>query len=87
MCGLIITVILTVLSPLLQYITNEFITPDYFRNMIAYSVENGKMTQAEAEKEFNLSNYMLMGTIGTLMMGLITTAIVAIFTRRSPKAV
>lgn len=85
--GLIITVILTVLSPLLQFLISEIISPDYFANMIQYSVDNEKLSQAEAEDEFNLKNYMVMATIGTFVMGLITTAIVAIFTRRSRKAV
>jgi CDP-diglyceride synthetase len=32
--GIIITVIITLLSPLTQYITSEFITPDFFTNAI-----------------------------------------------------
>jgi hypothetical protein len=36
--GLIITAIVTVLSPLTQYITSTIITPEYFPNMINYSV-------------------------------------------------
>jgi len=80
--GLIITAIVTVLSPLTQYITSTIITPEYFPNMISYSVETGKMTQEAAEEYFNLKNYLLEILIGTPIMGIMTTAIVAIFTRK-----
>ena len=80
--GLIITAIVTVLSPLTQYITSTIITPEYFPNMISYSVETGKLTQVAAEEYFNLKNYLLQVIIGTPVMGILTTAIVAIFTRK-----
>jgi len=80
--GLIITAIVTVLSPLTQYITSTIITPEYFPNMINYSVETGKLTQVAAEEYFNLKNYLLQVIIGTPVMGILTTAIVAIFTRK-----
>ncbi|MBN1186959.1 MAG: DUF4199 domain-containing protein [Bacteroidales bacterium] len=80
--GLIITVIVVILSPLTQYITSAFITPEYFPNVINYVVNKGKMTQEAAEKQFNLQNYIIQGIIAALLMGLITSAIVAIFTKK-----
>lgn len=80
--GLIITAFVTLVSPLTQYITSVWIGPEYFANIIAYSVEQGKMTQTEAEAYFNLKNYVIEGLIGAPIMGLMTTAIVAIFTRK-----
>ena len=80
--GLTITLIVTVISPLTQVITSLVITPDFFQNAINYAVSNGKMDQAAAEKYFNLSSYILQGLIGAPVMGIITTAIVAIFTQR-----
>jgi hypothetical protein len=80
--GLIITVIVAALSPLTQYITSVFITPEYFPNVIDYVVSHGKMTQEAAEKQFNLHNYIIQGLIGALAMGLVTSAIVAIFTKK-----
>ncbi|MCR9017024.1 DUF4199 domain-containing protein [Aquiflexum gelatinilyticum] len=77
--GLIITVFVTVLSPLTQYITSTFITPDYFQNAIAYGVSSGKTTQEAAEAYFNLESYIIQGLIGAPIMGLVTTAIVSIF--------
>lgn len=82
MSGLFITAIVTVLNPLTQYIISTVITPEYFPNMIEYAVESGNMTQEAAEKQFSLSTYMGTGTIGTLIMGVLTSAIVAFFTRK-----
>lgn len=80
--GLIITGIVTVLSPLAQILTSLVITPDYFQNAINYAVSEQKMTQEEAEAYFNLPNYIIQGLIGTPIMGIITTVVVAIFTRK-----
>lgn len=83
MAGLIITVIVTIFSPLIQILISTVISPDYFANVIEYSVQEGKMTQQEAEDFFNLQSYLIQVLIGTPFMGLITTAIVAIFTKKS----
>ncbi|MCA6073969.1 DUF4199 domain-containing protein [Fulvivirga sedimenti] len=82
MSGLIITIIVTVLAPITQWITSTIITPEYFPNVIAYSVETGYYeTVEEAEANFNLSNYMMQSVIGAFIMGVITTAIVAFFVK------
>ncbi|MFU8861697.1 MAG: hypothetical protein ACNA8K_14865 [Cyclonatronaceae bacterium] len=47
-----------------------------------YAVNEGKMTQQEAENYFSLSSYIIQGLIGAPLMGIITTAVVAIFTRK-----
>jgi len=80
--GLIITGIVTVLSPLSQIITSLVITPDYFQNAINYAVSEQKMTQEEAEAYFNLPNYIIQGIVGAPIMGVFTSVIVAIFTRK-----
>lgn len=79
--GLIITLIVVILSPLSQYITSTYISPDYFSNMIQYSVEKGELSQEAAEANFSLVSYMIQAMVGAAVMGLITSAIVAIFTR------
>ena len=80
--GLIITLGVTILTPFTQYLTVEVITPHYFENMIRYAVENGLQTQEEAEGYFNLRSYMIQSVIFAPLMGLVTSAIVAIFTRK-----
>jgi hypothetical protein len=84
--GIIITVIVTIFTPLTQWITTEFITPHYFENAINYSVESGYMTREAAQEYFNLSNYMVMSTFGAFVMGVVTSAIIAIFTIKKDKS-
>lgn len=80
--GLFITLFVTLLSPLTQYITSVIITPEYFPNIIRYSVDTGRLTQEAAEARFNLRTYIVEGLVGAPVMGLATSAIVAIFTRK-----
>jgi hypothetical protein len=80
--GLIMTVIITLLSPISQYITSVYITPHYFENAINFAVTSGIMTQDAAVSEFNLSNYLMYSVIGAPVMGLFTTSIVALLVRR-----
>jgi hypothetical protein len=79
--GLIITIIVTLLTPLVQWVTHTIISPDFFEYIRAYSVEQGLMRQDEAVGYFNLSAYIVQSMIGALGMGIITSAIVAFFIR------
>ncbi|MEM9929242.1 MAG: DUF4199 domain-containing protein [Bacteroidota bacterium] len=80
--GVLVSVVVAVLSPLAQWITYSFISPDYFANAQAYSVSTGKVTQEQAESFFNLRSYILQASIFGLVVGVITSAIVALFVRR-----
>mgnify|MGYP005751870957 FL=1 len=77
--GLIMTLIIALLSPLAQYVISTYITPEYFTNVIEHAVTSGKMTLADAEAYFNLKSYMVQSLIGAIVMGLITTLVVALF--------
>lgn len=79
--GLIMTGIITIVSPLTQIIIHRLISPEYFTNARAYAVETGLLTEEVAEKTFNLNNYLAKSTLGTLIMGIITTAVVVLFLR------
>lgn len=80
--GLIITAIVTVFVPLTQYLTSTVISPDYFTNATMFAVENEEMTQTSAEQYFTLKNYIFQGIVGTILMGTVTTVIIAIFTKK-----
>jgi hypothetical protein len=80
--GVIISVIVAVLSPLAQYLTHEVITPEYFPNAIEYAVSSGKMERAAAEASFSLNNYLIQSAIGAIGMGVLTSAIVAVFVKK-----
>lgn len=80
--GAYVTLVAALLSPFAQVVIHTVISPDFFQNMIEYSVETGNISQENAQATFNLSNYILQGVIGTLFMGIITSAFVALFTRK-----
>lgn len=79
--GLILTAFIALLAPLVQYITSVYITPGYFDAVIKRTVELKELTQAEAEAQFNLKNYLIFSVVGALGMGVLTSAVVAFFLR------
>ncbi|MEM8897545.1 MAG: DUF4199 domain-containing protein [Bacteroidota bacterium] len=81
--GVLIGLVVMVCSPIIQLLINTVISPEYFQNAIAYSVEHGGQTQEQAEGFFNLQNYLIMGTLSAPIMGAITAAIMALVVRRS----
>ena len=83
--GLIITFIITVLSPITQSIVSLVITPGYFQNAIEYAVREGKMSREMAEGYFSLRSYIIQGLMGSPIMGTITSAAVAFFVKKAPE--
>lgn len=75
--GIVVTIVITLLTPLSQYIVSKYISPDYFRNIIEYSVENNRMNRTDANALFNLKSYIIQTTSWVLVMGVVTAAIVA----------
>jgi len=82
--GAIITGVVVLFSPLSQWITHTFISPEYFPNIIEHSVSTGQVDRETAEGYFNLWNYTMQSIIGALVMGLITSAVVAFFVKSKP---
>ena len=80
--GIIISVVVAILAPLSQYITHEFITPNYFKNAINYHVEAGAMNQESAETYFSLKSYIIQAVFSALGIGVFTAAVVAFFVKK-----
>ena len=76
--GLMMTIFIAVLSPLVQYVVFNYISPDFFKNVIAYAVSNKIYTQAAADTYFTLNSYYIQGIVGSISSGVITSAIVAL---------
>ena len=85
--GLFLTLFIAALTPLAQLISSLLITPDYFPNIIDYTVEAGEKTREEAEAYFNLGNYILQSTLFALLSGIVTAAIAALILRRKNKPI
>lgn len=79
--GFFLSLFIALLAPLSQYFTINYITPDFFPNAHNYAVENGIMTEEAAANYFNLKSYMVQSAVGALILGVVTTAIVALFVR------
>ena len=80
--GMILSIVVAVLSPIAQYISLELISPDYFNNVIDYSVEQGHMYRENAEDYFNLTSYIIQSFFFAIAVGIITSAIVALILRK-----
>jgi len=80
-CGLAVTLVVALLSPLSQYLTVSVLSPKFFANSINYTVAQQTMTQVEAEAYYNLKNFMILGMGFGFGMGIVTSAIIAVFVR------
>jgi len=83
--GLFLTLFITLVSPIVQIIISEVITPDYFKNIIAYSVAKEHMSQEDAEAYFNLTTYIFQILMFTPVIGIFTSAIAALLTVKKKK--
>ena len=85
--GVVLSIFVAILSPLAQYIVFKYISVNFFKNVIAYTVEKEIYTETAAEAYFNMSNYIVQGAIGSISMGVITSAIVALIVQtKQPKS-
>ena len=75
--GIVISFIVAIFSPLTQFITYEFIVPNFFDKMIALSVESKRLTEEEAKSYFNLSASIWQNISNGLSYGIVLGAIVA----------
>lgn len=77
--GSIIGIVVAVLSPLSQYLVHTIISPDFLENAKNASIELGTMEKEEAKKYFTLSNYIIVSIVSSVILGIITSAIVSVF--------
>lgn len=75
--GVVVSFIVVIFSPITQFITHEFITPNYFDKLITLSVESKRLTLEEAKNYFNLTAYIWQSISGGLSFGIVIGAIVA----------
>lgn len=80
--GAIITLIITILSPLAQWLVHYLITPEFFQVAMEYAVESGALSRPEAEAYFTIGGYIVQSMMGAFIMGMITSAAVAFFVKK-----
>ena len=77
LCGFGVSLVVAVLSPISQFIFHRLINPGYFENAIRYGVAAGKTTLADAQAFFNLPSYMLQSVFAAIIIGTITSLVIA----------
>lgn len=82
--GLVITLVIAILSPLVRYIAFTYVSM-YLTNMVSYFVEKKIMTQEQALFQFSLNNTIKEAAYNSLVMGVIAAAIVVAFIRSKNK--
>ncbi len=75
--GVLVSVVVAVISPLVILIFHYLINPHFFTDFQNYSIKMGKMQPQEAKDYFNLKSYILQGIFGALAMGTVTSLVVA----------
>lgn len=81
--GVGISVVVILLNPISQWIISSLISPEFFPNAINFAVESGKLSTEEAVAYFNLKSYIIQGTFGGLILGAVTSGIVAFFIQKT----
>ena len=81
--GAILSIIIAAITPFAQYVVHTFISPEYFKNIISFTVDNELMKAEMAEKYFNLSTYMFQSAFFALSFGIVTAAVVAWFLKKN----
>ncbi len=79
--GLTLTVMIALLSPLIQYIIVEHISPDFLANMKTYYVSRNGSGKALADAMFSFRGLLLQAVFNIMSMGVVASAIIAWFAR------
>ncbi len=74
--GVILAIIAMILSPFALYFCLKYINPDFFTNMINFSVAQG-MKLKSAQAMFGSTAYMILTSFSTLSFGIIFAAVAA----------
>lgn len=79
--GLVMSGIIALFTPAVQYVIYKSITPHFFDTIIDYKVKNHYITLENAKIYFNLKTYIIESSFTALSKGFITGALVSLFLR------
>lgn len=83
--GGILSALIAVISPLVQYIFKEYISPEFFQTAINHAVEAGRMKRSGAQSLFNYKTFIIQAVFDTLAYGVVISALVALIVKREPE--
>ncbi|VXC25965.1 conserved membrane hypothetical protein [Flavobacterium sp. 9AF] len=78
--GIILSVLITVLNPLVLYITHNYISPDFFNNAVNASVIEG-LPLEKAKARYNLNTAISNSVFDKLSFGVVISAVISYFIR------
>jgi hypothetical protein len=81
--GLRLTAMATLLSIPAQYLSMEYLVPDFLQKMEAAMIEGRWMTALEAKRFFDFRSYFIQSILAIPATGLMLTAITALFVHRN----
>ena len=82
--GVILAIFAMILTPFALYFSLKYVNPDFFTNMINYSVSKG-MKLENAQAMFDITAYMIFATFGTLSFVIIFAALAALLVKTKNK--
>jgi len=72
--GVILGIFAMILTPFAIYFSLKYVNPDFFKNMINYSISKG-MKLENAQAMFGTTAYMIFATFSTFSFGIIFAAL------------
>lgn len=80
--GIKLTAFIAFVSPITQSVIHKIISPEFFPNIIKLAVDNKILSPEQAKAQFNLASYIIQNFIGTAILGIIMTLIIATLRRK-----
>lgn len=77
--GIVLTVCIMALAPLVQFISYFIISPHYFSNLIQYSTDKGIYNAAQAARQFNYGNFLFINEVFLMLTGVVFSAFIPLF--------
>ncbi len=82
--GSIISIIICLLTPMIQAIFINYISPNYYNDAAIQLSERGVISLEKAKEVYNLKASIIDAVVFNLAMGIVTSAIVSIFIKKKP---
>lgn len=74
--GLILTLVILIINPIFLYVFYQFINPDFFNAFIGNDVQSGKLSISEANDYYNMTNFIVRGSLYRFVMGMLAAIII-----------
>lgn len=80
--GIVLTLVIFLLAPLVQILYHKVISPEYLPNMVEFTTKIENRDRAEMESFFTLGNFIFQAMKDALLWGVVASALAALLTMR-----